>query len=246
MPKKILLCSMIALAMLTFAFTAFAVGAPSAYAAGVPTTTTITKTQIGRVSAQACATMKKIDPALAEDPQFCEFSLVTTDVITQPAVRNGMDPTRCGTPTITHTESYTELPGLWHYSQTGTFHWDGSCTDRPIVYSHSCGGLWAIPGWIISQSYCGTYPNGTGQTQMEDDILYGSYIGGTFPANMYSDWYYNCYVQRLERLRASLIPSEEPRIETCMQRDEQAVPRVGDKGETSLMLPNTMSACSFL
>lgn len=192
MIKNKLYRSLIALTVLMCAFTFLAMNASSIRAAGLPTTKTITKTRIGRESAQVCAAMKKHDPVHAKDPQFCEFSITTTDVITQSAMTNAVSPlTPCGTPTITHTENYTELPGLWHYSQTGTFHWDGSCTDRPIVYSHICNGLWAIPGWVINQANCLTYPNGAGQTQMEDDVTYGSYVGGTFPADMYSDWFYN-------------------------------------------------------
>lgn len=192
--KMFLFRSIIALAMLTCAFTIFAVGHSSAHAARLSTATKTTKTIVGRVSAQRCALLKKSDPVHAKDPRFCQFTLVITDItITNAAVSNARSVTSvasitsCVSKDVNHTISYTEIPQIWGYSQTTDFHWSGNC-GAPSVVNHICNGLWAVVGWSISQGNCFSYPNGTGHTQAEDDVYYGSLAaGGTYPAHMYSD-----------------------------------------------------------
>lgn len=174
------------LGMLALLFTFFTWGGGTAAAhtiVGSPTVST-SQTKTIKVTAQLCDLLKKSDPAQAKNPSICNMKIVTTDVYTKNTnARLSMSPNACPWQTLRHT--YTAGGLLFGFSQTTQFVWTGNC-GAPSIAWHVCNGLTAFWPESVSQGPCFQYPNGSGHTQAEDDVVVSTYVG-SFPAYAYSD-----------------------------------------------------------
>lgn len=187
--KQKLYRSFIILAMFVCAFTIWSTSNSSVHASAVPNYTT-TKTQIVQAPAKLCAFLKKSAPTTFRNSHDCSFKYTSTDVVytqnsSAQSLKNDARPLSCGPATVVHSYKYTELPDVWSFAQTATFHWNSMCANVTSVYNHDCRKMWAAIGFTVSPNSCIQYGGGGVQTA-EDDINYGSYIGGTNMASIYS------------------------------------------------------------
>lgn len=186
MSKQKLYRFLVVLAMLVCMLMIWSTGSLSAHASAIPNHTT-TKTQIIQAPAKLCTFLKKSVPTTFGSSQGCEFKYTSTDVVyTQNSSAQPFIPNSCGPATVAHTASYVEIPGIWGFSLTTTFHWNSMCANVTSIINEDCHSMWALPGFTVSPNRCIQYGGG-GAITAEDDINYGSYVGGTGVASLFSE-----------------------------------------------------------
>ncbi|MEO9031176.1 MAG: hypothetical protein ABI413_20395 [Ktedonobacteraceae bacterium] len=178
--------------VLAFLVTLCSVGfisSPAAYAASVSHSGssihivwTHTTTKVVPASKHLCTALIKQNPALASNPQACNITIVSKDILMQSSSQAAtMQPNSCPSGNLFHDVKENSNGNFTGAEMHETFNYAGNC-DYPSVAGQNCTfNMWAyFPFSQISNGYCGSW-NSNGGTVAEGDYVVNAAIGsGTY------------------------------------------------------------------